>query len=105
MGTIHNYGAAGFLVDATGPKTARAAGRNGRFEPATRLTIPTKAVLHRRDDAVRLPREGIGTHLDLYDLILGPLAAFHVPRCVGIVACPEAAALPSSFRIVDPPLH
>ncbi len=53
----------------------------------------------------RLIREGIGTHLDFYNFVLGTLAPFHVPRRIRIVACPEASAFPSSLWIVDPPLH
>src|SRR6266404_9371589 len=53
----------------------------------------------------RLIREGIGTHLDFYNFVLGTLAPFHVPRRIRIVACPEASAFPSSLWIVYPPLH
>src|SRR6266404_4468496 len=53
----------------------------------------------------RLIREGIGTHLDFYNFVLGSLAPFHVPRCIRIVASPKSAAFPSSLWIVDPPLH
>ncbi len=53
----------------------------------------------------RLIREGIGTHLDFYNFVLGTLAPFHVPRRIRIVACPEAAAFPPSLGVVDSPLH
>src|SRR6267143_6092283 len=53
----------------------------------------------------RLIREGIGTHLDFHNFVLGSLAPFHVPWRLRIIACPAAAAFPSSLRVVDPPLH
>src|SRR3981189_1193752 len=40
----------------------------------------------------RLIREGIGTHLDFHNFVLGTLAPFHVPRRIRIVASPESAA-------------
>src|SRR6202043_3771020 len=56
-------------------------------------------------DPMPLPCQGIGTHLDLHNLVLGAFAAFHVPRRIWVVTCPEATALPPSLGVVDPPLH
>src|ERR1700682_28033 len=58
----------------------------------------------RRSVATRLLREGIGTHLNLYNFV-SSLSTFHVPRRIRIVTGPEAAAFPPSLRVVNSPLH
>ena len=74
-------------------------------EPVLYPPVLSETGLWRRVDAMRLFRNGIGTHLDFYNLVHGSLAPFHVPRRIRVVACPEAAAFPSSLRVVDPSLH
>src|SRR5437868_3321398 len=42
----------------------------------------------------------IRTHLHLHNFVLGSLAAFHMPGCIGVVARPETAPFPPCFWII-----
>src|SRR5207302_11223911 len=50
-------------------------------------------------------RQRVGAELEVVDLGLGALAAFHVERRAAAGGGPDPPALPAGGGIIDPPVH